>query len=157
MALSLLAFSMSGCVGGDRNAGTRPPGGIADEGVTSTNSARTNVEELTLLINVPYETEDVVWKEDAASRRVVAVLRFSPADADRVAAEAAGYGGGENISIAVETWFPGELIAQGEMSGDSALKAKAYPANGFYQEPYNSGRIARIEGGDYFVLEMSAR
>src|SRR5690348_11928067 len=30
----------------------------------NSNAAKTNVEELGMLVNVPYEAEDIVWKED---------------------------------------------------------------------------------------------
>ncbi len=153
-----LAFGLTlhlGCVGGDQNANGRPIG-AANSGSSPVNVAKTNVEELTLLVNVPYETEDVVWKEDPAGKKVVAVMLFSPADADAIVAEAGKFGPPQQVSVAVETWYPSELIAQGEMSGDNALKGISYPANSFFQPPYSTGRIARIEGLPYFVLEVSA-
>ena len=84
-------------------------------------------------------------------------MRFSSADSDKIVAEASKNGSPQNAEIAVENWFPDELVAQGEMSGDNALKGLAYPANAFFLEPYTSGRITRIEGGDYFVLELIAK
>lgn len=150
-----IAFGISGCVGGGENANSRPAG-PGNSGTSSVHVAKTNVEELTLLVNVPYETEDVVWKEDPVAKKVVAVMLFSPADADAIVAEAAKFGPPQQVSVAVETWYPNELIAQGEMSGDSALKGVSYPANSFFQPPYSTGRIARIEGLPYFVLEVSA-
>lgn len=123
----------------------------------SANQAQTNVEELGMLVNVPYETEDIAWKADIDQKRVIAVMRFSGADADRIVAEAGDPGSTAGVSIAAETWFPSELIAQSEASGDNALKGIAYPANKFYSEPYTNGRIVRVEGTDYFILELSAR
>lgn len=156
LAPFLCAACLSACVGGNKNANTRPATATSNSLTENANSAKTNVEELGLLVNVPYETEDIVWKEDAAHKKIIAVLRFSPADSAKLVAEAAKTGGPQNVSIAVETWFPDELTAQSDMSGDSLLKGLAYPANAFYQERYNEGRITRIEGGDYFVLELSA-
>jgi hypothetical protein len=43
------------------------------------------------------------------------------------------------------------------MTGDDTLRAKAYAANAFFGGPYNDGRIARIDGTDYFVLELFAK
>jgi len=60
------------------------------------------------------------------------------------------------VSIPVETWFPEELVAQGETSGDTALRGEACSAASFFQEPYMSGRVVRIEATDYFVLEVTA-
>lgn len=141
------------CVGGGQNVNNKPAAGPA---ATQANSARTNPEELGLLIRIPYETEDVVWKR-FDDTRVIAVLRFSKADAEKVVEEAAVHGAGENVTLPVESWFPDELIAQGDMSGNSALRGVSYSANGFAQEPFISGRATRIEGTDFFVLEMTAR
>lgn len=148
----LIAVSISGCGGAYKNGNVRS-GTNSPENV---NAARTNVEELSLLVTVPYETEDVVWKEYTAQKKVIAVLRFSPADTRRIVSEAEKLGTALSVNIPVETWFPSELIAQSEMSGDSSLKGLAYAANIFYQVPYTAGRITRIESSDYFVLELSA-
>ena len=152
LALFLCAVSLSACGGGNNSNNGRTANRPSGE---NTNAAKTNVEELSLLVRVPYQAEDIVWKEDAADKKITAVLRFSPGDANRIVVEAEKFGAPVNVTIAVETWFPGELIAQGEMSGDSALKGTAYNANDFFVAPYTSGRITRIEASDYFVLEVS--
>lgn len=123
----------------------------------NSNVAKTNAEELGVLINLPLETEEAVWKEDSARKKVIAVLRFSPADANTIASQAEKMRAPQNIEIPSESWFPAELIAQSEMSGDGNLKGRVYAANDFFQEPYTEGRITRIESTDYFVLELSAK
>ncbi len=123
----------------------------------NSDAPRTNVEELNLLVKVPYATEDAVWKDYPAEKRVLAVLRFSPQDANAAVAEASKNGAAESATVAVEPWFPGELIAEAEMSGDNSLKGSAYPATAFFQEPYSTGRLTRIEGTDFFVLEVKER
>lgn len=120
-------------------------------------AAKTNVEELALLINIPYESEDASWKEDAARKRIIAVFRFNPVETAKVIGDAEKIRPPEGVSVASESWFPPELIAQSEMSGDDTLKAQSYAANAFFNAPYDDGRIARIEGTDYFVLELSAK
>lgn len=156
LALFLFALLLVSCGGtGNSNANTGPVANLA--AADNTNTARTNVEELALLVNVPYEVEDIVWKPDAATKKVTAVLRFSPVDANKVVAEAEKVGRAESTTLAIETWFPAELIAQSDMSGDNALRGLAYPANSFHHEPYTAGRITRIEGSDYFVLELIAK
>lgn len=151
--ITSLAFFLACSRPGNVNTGQSHPATSA----ANTNSARTNVEELGLLVKVPYEAEDIVWKEFPAAKKVVAVLRFSPADSKRIVLEAESFGGSEIATIAVETWFPEELTAQGETSGDGALRGHAYPANAFFQEPYALGRITRIDGTDFFILEVTAR
>ena len=121
------------------------------------NSARTNVEELGLLINMPFETEEALWKEFPSQKKVVAVLRFSPADADKVVTQAEKFRKPNPVSVSSETWFPPELIAQSEMSGDDTLKGTSYAANDFFQPPYTDGQITRITDTDYFVLELNAK
>ncbi len=119
------------------------------------NPAKTNVEELGVLVNIPYEAEDIVWKGDVGNRKLVAILRFSPADSDKLIVEAEKIRPPQQINFATEAWFPAELIAQSDLSGDDTLNGKSYAANNFLLEPYVNGSITRIENTDYFVLEAS--
>lgn len=153
-ALTAIGLACGGNGGNALNSGSGPASNRENE---SKKSPRTNVEELGVIVNVPYEAEDVVWKEEPNHKRVVAVLRFSPADSNQVVTEAEAFGKAENVTIAAETWFPNELIAQNDMSGDSMLKGLEYPANRFFQEPFSNGRLIRIEGSDYFVLDLTAK
>jgi hypothetical protein len=140
------------------NGSNGQPAGPAASNTNSNNdSARTNVEELSLQISVPYESEDVVWKEDPGHKKLVAVFLFSPQQSARVIAEAEKIKPPEGVTLGSESWFPPELIAQSEMTGDDTLKARAYAANAFFGGSYNEGRIARIQGTDYFVLELFAK
>jgi hypothetical protein len=152
----LVLVCLSSACGGSRPASNQTTS-AANSTAENTNAARSNVEELGMLVNVPYEAEDIVWKEDAAHKRLIAVLRFSNADADKVVAEAMTHGAPQQVTLSTETWFPAELIAQSDMTGDNQLRATAYAADGFYQEPYTSGRVLRVEGTDYFVLELSRK
>lgn len=154
LSLFLFAVTFAGCGGGSKND-NRPTPTTVNGATSNANVAKTNVEELGLLVRVAYEVDDVVWKENASKKTLIAVLRFSPADAEKVVTEATQFGSSQPNVISPETWFPDELIAQSEMSGDSVLKGTAYPANGFLQEPYLSGKVTRIEGTYYFVIEAS--
>lgn len=121
------------------------------------NAAKTNVEELAMAVNVPFQVEDLVWREFPAQKRIVAVMRVDPADSEKIVSQANAQGQPENVSVPTQKWFPAELVAQAEMSGDNTLHGQAYPANAFFQEPYTTGRITRIEGTDYFVLDVTAK
>jgi hypothetical protein len=125
--------------------------------VENANAARTNVEELSLLVNVPYQVEDIIWKENAAHKKLTAVFRFSPEDSAKLVADASLRGAPQNVTLTAATWYPAELNAQSDMSGGDSLRGIAYPADAFFQEPYTTGRIVRVEGTDYFVLELSAK
>lgn len=153
-ALMLVSF---GCGAGPANSTSSNVASVSKSANQNSNVARTNVEELSLQIRIPYEVEDVVWKEDTTKKTLLAVFRFSPADAEKIVGEASQFGAPQSTVVSPETWFPEELIAQSEMSGDNALKGQAYPANGFLQESYTSGRLIRIVGTDFFVLEAKAK
>ncbi len=123
---------------------------------SNSNLPRSNVEELGMVINVPYVPEDIVWKEYAKPHKLLAVFRFSAEDAAKIAGASTAKGA-EPVTVSSEPWFPDELIAQGNLTGDDSLKGQAYEPNLFVQEPFNSGRLVRIEGTDYFVLELDAK
>jgi len=123
----------------------------------SANGVKTNVEELSLLINIPYEAEDIFWKEEKTQKKLSAVLRFDKADTNKLVADLEKNGGVADSTIEAEDWFPDELRSQSEMKGDTALKGKSYSASQFYSEPYTDGKITRINGTDFFVLELTAK
>ncbi len=152
---SFFSASLLSACGGSQNTNSRSVANRTP--AANSNSAKSNVEELGMMVRVPYKTEDIVWKQDPSTRHIVAVFRFSTKDADELVAEAEKSGPAHPASLPVESWFPEELIAQGEVSGDSTLKATAYPATAFFQEPYTTGRISRVDGVDYFILELSPK
>ncbi|MFN2502383.1 MAG: hypothetical protein ABR530_10275, partial [Pyrinomonadaceae bacterium] len=125
MSLSLCAAALSGCGGGTVDVNS--PTVNATQG-QSASAPRTNVEELGVLIRVPYETEDIAWKDYPAEKKIIAVLRLSPLDADRLVAAAQPFGPPQLVTVSIEPWFPDELIAQGDTSGDSNVRGQAYPA-----------------------------
>ena len=129
----------------------------ANSSSAASNSAKTNVEELGVLVSMPYEAEDVVWKDFPEQKKVVAVLRFSSSDANKLVQNAEKFRKPNAVTLGSENWFPPELIAQSDVSGNNTLKGTSYAANEFFQPPYNEGQITRIDGSDYFVLEVSAR
>ena len=134
------------------------------------NLTKDNAEILHTIIKLPYEPEETVWREVAANNRnaatensstnnkkLTAVLRFSPEDAAKATSQAETYKPPVPAQIQTEDWFPAELIAQSELSGDETLKGVSYAANDFIQSPYTDGQIIRIENSNYFILELSAK
>lgn len=153
---SCAAFSIA--CGGSANKTANSDASISTNQTNeNANAVRSNVEELGLIVNVPYETEDVAWKEDASHKKIIGVLRFASADSSKLVAEAEKIRPPEAVNLPSQTWFPAELIAQSEMSGDDILNGRSYAANQFFQEPFTSGRIVRIENTDYFVLELTSK
>jgi hypothetical protein len=121
------------------------------------NGARTKVEDLSLLVNMPYDVQDVVWRQSKDQKKITAVIHFDPDDEKKVIPEAEKFGPGQNVNIDIQSWFPDELTAQSDLHGDQPLRGKAYPANQFFQDAYNSGRIVDIDGTDYYILELTAQ
>ena len=155
LALFLFLVILTSC--GSQSNTNSQNASVANSNANNSNVAKTNVEELGMLINVPYESEEAFWKDDASHKKLVAVFRFPEPEAIRLIADAEKVRPAQQVNIPSQPWFPPELIAQGDLSGDDTLKGKSYAANAFFQDPYNDGRITRIEDTDYFVLELSAK
>jgi hypothetical protein len=124
------------------------------------NSAKTNSEELSLILRMPFGTDDIddiVWKQDPATKKITAVFRLSKDAATKLDIETLSKYPVQSVSISTESWFPEELSAQGEMSGDAELKGRSYPATDFLMEPFNGGRAIRVDASEYLVLELTAK
>lgn len=160
---------VSACLekGGDaRNAPTPAPPSAERQAEDPAKTANDSAEELAEFIELPFEPVEVEWREQPAAssgqsaytgRKLVAVMRFSREHADRIAAEAGKLGPASPATIETEEWYPAELIAHSEMNGDAGLAATAYRADIFYRAPFSEGRVLRIDGTDYFVLELFAK
>lgn len=133
----------------------------------SANSANTNsvsvvkddIDGLELTIRLPFHPEEAVWREDAAAsgKKLTAIMRFLKEDAEKLSAQAQNYRPPQPETLTTENWFPGELTAQSHTSGDETLKGQSYAANDFYNAPYAEGKLTRIDGTNYFILELFAK
>lgn len=126
-----------------------------------------NIEELGKIVKLPVEPEETTYSEfDAAGKninantdapngkKIVAVLKFSEKDAAQIVAQAEKYGAPAPLDVEAESWFPPELVAKSQETGDEVLKGVSYSAQDFVQPPYQKGRLTRINDTNYFVLEM---
>jgi hypothetical protein len=148
-----VALLIAGCgnsTGGNQNSAT-----IAN--TPDPNAPRTGVEELGLLINVPYEAEDCIWKQDPSTKAITAVLRFDAEDTGKLASDVQKLGAAQEASIPMQTWFPGDMVVDSDLRGDDQLRGKSYAADPFFQDPYTSGRLLRIGGTDYWILEVQPK
>lgn len=130
------------------------------------NIAKDDVAELSGLINSPFEIDDSsVWREvnlgtpnervpGPTDRKLIAVLKFKPEDADEIVKRAETYKPAVPAQFEAESWFPAELIAQSQASGDETIKGNSYAANDFVKTPYTGGKLTRIVNTDYFILEL---
>lgn len=133
----------------------------------SQNAASDKVEELGLLVILPIEPEETVFREDPVapvegsqpqySKKLTAVLKYSAAEAEKLSTLIEASSPPLSASINTEPWFPAELIAQSDLSGDDTVKGNSFAASGFYQAPYLEGKITRVEGSNYFILELFAK
>jgi len=132
-------------------------------------SIKDDIEELEMTVKLPFHPEEAVWREEVlgkpgdnripapTDKKLTAVLRFLKEDADKIVVQAEKYKPAAPEIINSESWFPAELIAQSQTSGDETLKGKSYAANDFLNAPYSDGKLTRIDGTDYFVLELFAK
>ncbi len=146
----------AGCSSTPTANNSNAPAAAANANADTQNGAHTRVEDLNLLINMPYDIQDVAWKQSKDQKKITAVVRFDPDDEKKVIPEAEKFGPAQNVSVDTQSWFPEELREQSELHGDTPLNGKAYPANQFFQDPYNSGRIIDIDGTDFYILELSS-
>ena len=151
----IFAALLTGCNGDDPYANNTA---ASNSPVTRSNgdAARTDVEDLSLLIRVPFKPDDLVWKASADKKKIVAVFRFDPEDTPKLLAEIGGSAAGEAVNVDVEPWYPDELATQGEFSSEGRVSGKAYQATPFYQDPYKNGRVIQIDNTDFFVVEITS-
>jgi hypothetical protein len=156
VSLIFLAQLLSACSGNAGNTNTSQPNSNQNRNTVSAND---KAEELGMLVVLPIEPEETVWREDPGegnAKKLTAVLKYPVADAAKLST-LIEKSPPLSASINTETWFPAELIAQSDLSGDDTLKGDSFAAVDFYQAPYSEGTITRIEGTNYFILELHAK
>jgi hypothetical protein len=123
-------------------------------------NAHDDVEELAKIIKLPAAPDEATYSEINSggsapnNKKLVVILKFPTAAANQIAASAERYKPPAPADVDAEDWFPPELVAKSQETGDASLKGVEYAANDFLQPPYASGRLTRVNDTDYFVLEM---
>jgi hypothetical protein len=148
-------FSLSACAGKDANQNSN--GANQNSSVeTNANVVKDDTEEFGKVVNLTILPEEVSWRETNAkeSKKLIAVLRFSAADAQTIVQQAEKYKPAIASVVDAEDWFPPELIAKSQQTGDETLKGAQYAADDFYSEAYKSGKLTRISDTNFFVLEL---
>jgi len=121
----------------------------------NSNLPKDDVAELERTIKLPFHPEEAIWLTAANEKKLVAVLKFSSEEANQIVQQAERYKPATQAAIDAENWFPAELIAQSQLSGDETLKGNSYSANDFLQPPFSNGKITRIAETNFFVLELT--
>lgn len=165
--LALIIILLNACAGIEKaNLNSSAPASNSNSTVLEI-VPKDNVEELGKIIKLPFVPEEATYSEfnlnaknpapDVSApneKRLVAVLRFSADDASQIAARAEKYTSAAPADLDAESWFPPELVARSQETGDSSLKGVEYAANDFLQTPYIKGRLTRVNNTNYFILEL---
>ena len=156
VASLLFASTLSSCSRSDPS-NSNAAGNAANQ--TSANSQKTSndsAEELETLVQIPFEPEEVTWRqtETGGRKRIVAVLLLT-ADAHRLMTSK-HTSTPVDVQVNVEQWFPVELITMGESSGEMTIAGRSFPANEFYQDPFNAGSVVFIPETNYVVLDLQS-
>lgn len=158
-------IALIGCGSGTSTNSSNDSPKISTAANGNVNSIKDDPDELETLVNLPFHPEESAWRDDQlgekspgqAHRKLVAVLRFSKADAEKITAMTEKGAKGLSEVINIEPWFPAELVAQSQTSGDETIKGTSFPAAEFLNPPFTDGKITRVDGTDYFVLELFAK
>jgi hypothetical protein len=114
--------------------------------------------ELATIIKLPFELDDAVWYEaeiEGSGKKLRAFILFYKEDEAAFMSQPNKAKPLEYIEFDLEKWFPGEMVAQSDIAGDQKLKGLVYPADEFFNETYKKGRLVRVEGTDFFLLELT--
>src|SRR5215203_2115024 len=82
---AILTISLlSGCGGGAGSTANNANTLAENSAVATTSKADTNAEDLGMLINFTWETEDLAWRRDDAKKTLIAAFRLGPEDARKL-------------------------------------------------------------------------
>jgi hypothetical protein len=159
LSLALSIFLLNACAGNE----TANTNSFASNVNSKTEAvAKDDLEELGKIIKLPVVPEEATYSEinlndrnpAPNNKKLVAVLKFSAENTKQIVAQAEKYNPPAPADIDAENWFPPELVAKSQETGDEFLKGIAYAPNDFLQSPYINGRLTRINDTNYFVLEL---
>jgi hypothetical protein len=145
----------TGCISPAENANSTSKAASNSNANVIANTANDSIEELRSMVQVPFEPEDLTWRTvDAGQgkKRLIAVMLLTPEAFRTLSSKQSG--SGEQVQVNVERWFPAELTTMADTSGEMTIAGRSYPANDFYQPPYNSGNIILIPETNYAILDL---
>jgi hypothetical protein len=152
-----VASMLTACIGGGGNANLTANGANSATNANA-NATKDDAEEFGRIVNLSVTPEEVAWRESDAQnqKKLLAVLKFSSENAQTIVSQAERHKPAAQGETDAENWFPPELVAQSQQSGDEVLRGNTYAANDFILEPYKTGKLTRINDTNYFVLELSS-
>jgi hypothetical protein len=155
-----LLITAAGCGSSTSDNAASNTSAATATGNSNVNSSNDNVDELGMMIKLPFVPEEVAWRETPFSqtdRKLIAVLLYSNEDAAKFTSQLAAQGKGKPDEVSVEEWFPAELQSQSDLSGESTLKGQSYNAGELLQPPYTAGTVTRISDSNYFVVQLATK
>lgn len=156
--LTVFSFAATSCSKNTENIATNSNNTIQPP---KSSPANDNIDELGMLVKLPFVVVETAFLETPANadnaQKLVAVVRFTSADAEKLVAELTKSGEPVTASLVPDEWFPTELITKNEMTGDGGLTGRSYSAEMVIQPPYTSGRVIHIDETDFFVIELSTK
>ncbi|MEZ5344557.1 MAG: hypothetical protein R2681_03280 [Pyrinomonadaceae bacterium] len=142
----------------------------SDAANANANTAKDDEIELDKLINLPFEPEENIWRKadiqpngnsnmepERDGEKLTVVLKFSDEKRDAVINRIKSNRAPSQTTFEPESWFPAELVAKSETSGDNALKGTSYGPEGFAKAPYLIGSMIHIADTNYFVLDLRTK
>jgi hypothetical protein len=157
--LSVLALLLFCSCSPAPTANSNQQNGANTGGANASTTPNDNVEELRSSMQIPFEPEDAVWRvvsDKNGRKRLTAVLRLKPEDYKDLSAKASAAGPGRQVQASVDQWFPPELSAISETTGEMTVTGTSYPANEFFQPPFDSGTVTLINDTDYVIVELQS-
>lgn len=131
------------------------------------NDIETDIDELAKNINLPVRPSEAIWKKtkkDNEQGRIpgpndyylIAVLKYSDSEIEDLKEKT-----GQNKEEftrgidELQDWFPEEVkkLAK-DIDGENLLPIEKYDAGAFVKSPYSKGTLSRVEGSNYFVLNL---
>lgn len=158
IVLALSLFFAASCAGTTDSNGSQ---NVSNDSASpeKTKASKDNAEELSSLIKLPETPEEAVWREDEVEnqkgKKLIAVLKYNDEKAGKIIASAEKIKPPAPIQMGAEDWFPAELTAQTQLSGNESFKGVVYGANDFFNPPYQNGRLIRVRDTNFFVLELT--
>ena len=171
LLMSLIILVISGCgeITNDNSNVSATANQFEQNKKNNANISKDDIEELGKIIKLPMQPEEASWREDISEnqendngaptsprKKLTVVLKYSAEDAQKIVEQSDKSKPAFASDIDAESWFPPELVAKSQESGDENLKGTSYAANDFLQEPYKNGKLTRINDTDFFVLELTS-
>lgn len=128
---------------------------------------KTDVEGLEKKINLPFRPVEVKWVEEfmdnseglvpgPSDYRLTALLKYDSETAERLVKQISADADTQPLgNTDSQDWFFDEVKSKIQTKdGRTYLEGTEYPPEAFFRPPYNNGKIIRLNGTNYFVLNL---